>query len=103
MRLLANSRLAESKSVIPPLCNCPEMLFSASSKAKMFIETFSKSYNLDDSSILIFILITRVFPLAAFPSRTNLKYNNIPIIPKLVMKVKTHVDASKTSGLDYTP
>ena len=60
---IANSVLNKGKSAIPPLFNGPEVLSSASDKAKLFAENFSKNSNLDDSGI----------PLPVFPSRTNLK------------------------------
>ena len=41
----------ESKSAIPSLLNGSEVLSSASYKAKMFAEDFSKDSNLDDSGI----------------------------------------------------
>ena len=41
----------ESKSAIPPLLNGSELLSSASYKAEMFAEDFSKDSNLDDSGI----------------------------------------------------
>ena len=49
------------------LFNGPEVLSSASDKAKLFAKSFSKNYNLDDSGI----------SLPAFPSKPNLKLNNI--------------------------
>ena len=48
---LANSVLNKGKSAIPPLFNGPEVLSSASDKAKLFPENFSKNSNLDDSGI----------------------------------------------------
>ena len=39
------------KSAIPPLLNGPEVLSSASDKAKLFAQNFSKNSNLDDSGI----------------------------------------------------
>ena len=54
-------------------------------------ETFSKISNLDDSHI----------SLPAFPSRTNLKLQNIHVTPNLVTKVITNLDSSKTSGPDF--
>ena len=48
-----------------------------SDKAKFFVETFCKISNLDDSGI----------SLCAFPSRTYLKLNNIPVTLKLVRNV----------------
>ena len=49
--LIANSVLNKGKSAIPPLFNGPEVLSSASDKAKLFPENFSKTSNLDDSGI----------------------------------------------------
>ena len=64
---IANSVLNKGKSAILPLFNNQEVLSSASVKAKLFAENFSKNCNLDDSGI----------PLPVFPSRTNLKLHNI--------------------------
>ena len=69
------------------------MLSSASDKAKLFVENFSKNSNLDDSGI----------SLPVFPSRTNLKLHNISVTPKMVKKVIMNLDLSKASGLDYIP
>ena len=55
------------------------------------VEYFSENSNLHDSSV----------PLPAFPSRTNLKQHNIPVTPKMFMKVITNLDSSDTSGPDY--
>ena len=60
---IANSVLNMGKSAVPPLFNGPEVLSSASDKAKLFAENFSKNSNLGDSGI----------SLPVFPSRTNLK------------------------------
>ena len=90
---IANSVLNKGKSAIPPLFNGLEVLSSASDKAKLFAENFSKNSNLDDSGI----------SLPVFPSRTNLKLHNISITPKMVKKVITNLDSSKTSGLDCIP
>ena len=70
-----------------------EVLSSASDKAKLFAKNFSKNSNLDDSGIF----------LPVFPSRTNLKLHNISITPKMVKKVTTNLDSSKTSGPDCIP
>ena len=67
------------------------MLPSASDKAKLFVENFSKNSNLDDSGI----------SLPVFPSRTNLKLHNISVTPKMVKKVIMNLDLSKASGPDY--
>ena len=55
------------------------MLSSASDKAKLFAENFSKNSNLDDLGIC----------LPVFPSRTNL--------------VITNLDLAKVSGADFIP
>ena len=68
---IANSVLNKGKSAIPPLLNGPEVLSSASGKAKLFAENFSKNSNLDNSDIF----------LTDFPSRTTLKQHNISVIP----------------------
>ena len=90
---IANSVLNKGKSAIPPLFNGPEVLSSASNKAKLFAKNFSKNSNLDDSGI----------SLPVFPSRTNLKLHNISITPKMVNKVITNLDSSKASGPDCIP
>ena len=53
----------KGKSATPPLFQNPEVLLSASDKAKLFAQNFFKNYNLYDSGI----------SLPVFPSRTNLK------------------------------
>ena len=68
-------------------------LSSASDKAKLFPENFSKNSNLADSGI----------SLHDFPSRTNLKLHNICVSPKMVRKVTTNLDLSKASGPDCIP
>ena len=45
---IANSVLSKGKSAIPPLFNSPELLSSASDKAKLFVENVSKNSNIDD-------------------------------------------------------
>ena len=67
-----------------------KVLSSASDKAKLFAENFSKNSNLDDQGI----------SLLAFPSGTNLKLYNISVTPKMVKKVITNLDLSKGSGPD---
>ena len=76
---------------MPSLFNSPEVLYSASDKAKLLAENFSKNSNFDDSGI----------SLSVFPSRTNLKLHNISVTPKMVKKVITNLDLSKASGPDY--
>ena len=78
---------------MPPLFNNLEVLSSASDKAKLFAENFSKNSNLDDSGI----------SLTFFPSRTNLKLHNISVTPKMVRRVVMNLDMAKTSGPDCIP
>ena len=90
---MANSVLNKGKAAIPPLFNGPEVLPSASHKAKLFAENFSLNSNLDDLGI----------SLPVFPSRTNLKLHNISVTPKMVKKVAMNLYLSKASGPDYIP
>ena len=94
---ITNSVLKKVKSTIPPLFNGPEVLYSASDKAKTLklktAKNFSKNSNLDDSHI----------PLPVFPSRTNLKLHNISVTPKMVKKVIMNLDLSKASGPNCIP
>ena len=83
----------KDKSAIPPLFNGPGVLSSASDKAELFAENFSENSNLDGSDN----------SLPVFPSRTNLKLHNISLSPKMVKKVITNLDLSKTSGPDCIP
>ena len=69
------------------------MLSSASDKAKLFAESFSKNSNLADSGI----------SLPVFPSRTNLKLDNISVTSKMVKKVKMNLALSKAFGPDCIP
>ena len=85
---IANNVLNKSKSAMPPLLSGPEVLSSASDKAKLFAKNFSKNSNLDDSGI----------SLPVFPSRTNQKLHNIPITPKMVIKFMTNLNSSRASG-----
>ena len=86
---IADSVLNKGKSSTAPL----EVLSSASDKAKLFTESFSKNSNLDDSGIF----------LPVFPSRTNLKLHNISVNPKMVRKVTMNLDLSKSCGPDCIP
>ena len=63
---MTSSVLTKDKFAIPPLFNGPEVLSSASDKAKLFAENFSKNSNLDNSGI----------SLTVFASRTNLKLHD---------------------------
>ena len=66
------------------------MSSSASDKAKLFAENFSKNSNIDDSGISLPVL----------PSKTNQKLHNISVTPKMVKKVIMNLDLSKASGPD---
>ena len=85
---IADSVLKKGKSAIPPLFNGLELLYSASYKAKLLAESYSKNSNLDNSGI----------SLPVFPSRTNLKLHNISATSKMVKKVLINLDLSKASG-----
>ena len=91
---IANSFLNKGKSAIPSLFNSPEVLSSASDKAKSFSEFFSKNSNLHDDSGI---------SLPVFPSRTNLKLHNISVTPNMVKKAIMNLDLSKVSGPDCIP
>ena len=93
MNCLQGSAVNKGKSAIPLLFNSAEVLSSASDKTKVFVENFSKNSNLDDSDI----------SLPVFPSRTNLKLDNISVTPKMFKKVLMNFDLSKASGPDCTP
>ena len=90
---IVNSVLNKGKPAILSLFNGPEVLSSASDKAKLFAEDDSNNSNLDDSGI----------SLPVFPSRTNLKLHNISVTPKMDKKVKVNLDFSKAFGLDCIP
>ena len=90
---IPNSVLTKGKSATRPLFNGPEVLSSASDKAKLFAENFSKNSNLDDPGI----------SLSVFPSRTNLKQHIISVTPKIVKKVIVNLDLSKASTPDCIP
>ena len=79
--------------LLPYLFNGPEVLPSASDKAKLFAKKFSENSNFHDSDI----------SLPAFPSRTNLKLHNISVTPKMIKKVIMNLDSSKTSCPDCIP
>ena len=91
---IANSVLNKGKSAIPPLFNSPEVLSSASDKAKSFSQIFSKNSNFHDDSGI---------SLPVFPSRTDLKLHNISVTPNMVKKVIMNLDLSKVSGPDCIP
>ena len=90
---IANSVPNKGKSALPPLFNSPEVLSSASDKAKFFAENFSMNSNLDHSSI----------SLPVCPSRTNLKLHNISVTVKMIRRVVMNLDFSKASGPDCIP
>ena len=73
---ITNSVLNKGKSAIPPVFNGPEVLSSASDKAKLFAKNFCKNSNLDDLGI----------SLPVFPSIANLKLHSISTTPKMVKK-----------------
>ena len=90
---MANSVLNKGKSAIPCLFNGPEVLSSASDKAKLFAANFSMNCNLDDSGILS----------PVFHSTTNLKLHNISLTRKMVRMVVMNLVLSKAAGPDCIP
>ena len=66
----------------------PEVLSSASERAKLFAENFSKNSHLGDSDI----------SLTVFPCIINLKLHNISVTPKMVERVIMNLDLVKASG-----
>ena len=88
---IANSFLKKGKPPIPPLLNGPEVLSSASDKAKLFAENLSKNFKFDDSDIYLLV----------FHSRANLKLLNVSIILKKAKKVIKNLDSLKASGPDF--
>ena len=79
---IPNSVLSKVESDIPPLFNNAEVLPSASHEAKLFPNSFSKNTNIDDLDV----------SLPAFPSRTNMKLDNISVTPKMVKKIIASLD-----------
>ena len=77
---IANIVLNKGKSAIPPL----EVCFSVSDKTKLCAKNLTKNSNLSDSGM----------SLPIFPSRTNLKLNNIYITPRMVKKIIANLDSS---------
>ena len=90
---ITNSVLNKGKSAIPPLFNSLERMSSASDKAKLLAENFSKSSNFDYSGM----------SLPVFPSTNNLKLHKISIIPKMLKKVIMNLDLSEASSPDCIP
>ena len=90
---IANSVANKGKSAIPPLFIDPELLSSASDEAKLFAENFSKNSYLVDSGISLHV----------FPSRSNLKLDNISVTPKMVKRVITNRNLSKAFDPDCMP
>ena len=78
---------------MPPLFNGPEVMSSASDKAKLCGKFFSMNSNLDYSGISLLV----------FPSRTKLKLHNISVTLKMVRNVVMNLDLSKASGPDCIP
>ena len=81
------------KPAIPPLFNGLEVLTSASEKAKLFVELFSKNSNLDDSG----------HELQSFNRRTVITLSNMVITPKMVERAISNLDSSKASDPDGIP
>ena len=86
---MANSVLNKGKSAIPLLFNGLELLPSASDKAKVFAENFSKNSNLDYSGSGISL------PVFSLPVFHNLKLHNISVTLKMVKKFIMNLDLSR--------
>ena len=84
---IANSVINKGKSTIRPLFNDPDVLYSASGKAKLFAENFSKNSNLDNSRISLLV----------YSSRTNLELHNLSVTPKMFKKIIKKLDLSRPS------
>ena len=78
---------------MPPLFNVPEVLSSASDKAKLLAKNFFKDSNLDDSGN----------SLSIFPSITHLRLHNIIVTPKFLKKIITNFDFPKASCPYFIP
>ena len=87
---ITNSFLNKCKSAILPLFNKPELLPSASNKAKLFSKNFSYNSSLDDSGI----------SLPVFLSKTNLKLHNTSVTQKIIKKIVINLDLQKVSSPD---
>ena len=70
---IVNNVLNKGKCAIPSPFNSPEVLPSASDKAKLFAKNLPRNSNLDDSGV----------SLPVFLSTTNLKLHNISVTPKI--------------------
>ena len=84
---IANSVLSKGKSSIPPLFDDPGVLSSASHKAKLLAENFSKNPNLDDSSI----------SLPVFPSSATLK-QHISVTTKMIQAKNLSLSKASCPG-----
>ena len=80
---IANRVFNKSKFATTGLFNDPDMLSSATDKAKLFAKNFSKNSSINGSCI----------SLPVFPSRANLILNNISVTPRMVKKVITNLDS----------
>ena len=58
LQRIANSPLNKDKSVLLPIFTGPGVLSTASDKAKLFSENFSKNFNLDDSCISLYLFLS---------------------------------------------
>ena len=84
---IANSVLNKGKSSIPPLFDDPRVLSSASHKAKLLAENFSKNPNLDDSSV----------SLPVFPSSATLK-QHISVTTKMIQVKNLNLSKASCPG-----
>ena len=90
---IANSVLNKRKSAIPSLFNSPEVLSSASDKAKLGAKFFLRSLiMMTQVSLHLFSLLELIWNCIIFL-----------LTPTMVKKVITNLDSSKASGPDCIP
>ena len=87
---ITNNVLNKDKSAILPLFNGTEVLSSASDKSKLFAKIFSENSHFDHSGI-------------SLPAFIFLNLRLLFVTPKMLKKVITSHDSSKTSGDNYIP
>ena len=66
---------------------------------KMVLEAAKLAYENLKTFLRVLILMTQVY-LPVFPSRTNLKFHNFSVTPKIAKKIITNFDSSKACGPD---
>ena len=88
-----NSVFNRSKSCIPPLFNCFEVLSSSKDKIELFAQLFSTNCSLNSSG----------HNLPDFTSQCNASLCDVHITPQSVAKVISKLHSSTASGPDNIP